>query len=118
MSRSGRLSDAQKKRIVHLYKAGMLSQVQIAKRFGVSPSTVSKVIHDAGCGHKSRRYTPEEEQFLRENYRKMGPRALESKLRRSYDSIAHKALDMGLTGDCEVGPYGKRRKPAEKGDDA
>ena len=113
MSRGGWLTDAQKERIVHIYRLGNLTQRQIAERFGISETTVSKVLRDAGLGHASRPYTPEDEQLIRDNYQAMGPRAVGRMLGRSYDSVAHKARAMGLTGNCAVGPYGKRRRTDE-----
>lgn len=109
MSRGMRLSDAQKERMVRLFRYGNLTQREIAARFHVDVSTVSSAIKAAGLGRKRRRWTPEEDAILRERYRTDGPRRLSTELGRSYGSICHHASELGLCGSCEIGPYGKRR---------
>ena len=113
MSRGRRLSDAQKERMVTLFRYGSLTQREIAERFRVDVSTVSCALKAAGLGRKRRRWTPEEDAILYERYRTDGPRRLSAELGRSYGSICHHASELGLCGSCEIGPYGKRRKIKE-----
>lgn len=113
MSRGRRLSDAQKKRMVWLFKCGNLTQKEIAERFHVHESTVSHIMRALGYGHRNRRWTPDEDAILRERYRTDGPRKLSGELGRSYSAIAHRASVMGIPGECEIGPYGKRRRAGD-----
>ncbi len=95
--------------VSHILK-GTLNYTQIAKNFGVSTATVSRIAKRHGIGRGA--WTEAEDNILREHYETMGARGLEPMLNRTYSAIAWHANKLGLK--TRVGPYGKMRKDLDE----
>lgn len=97
-------------RIVRDLKSKTLTRSLVARRNGVSTAYVAEVARAHGISTRARNnWTEEEIEFLRANYKRLGPRAIADVLERhrSYGSACHKAKELGLVTD--VGPYGRGR---------
>lgn len=103
-----RLSRRREAAIVSDIKKGFLTYAEVAQRYGVSVSCVSGIARRNKIATRSRNnWTEEELEFLRANYRRLGPRGVAKELERhsNYGSVCHKARELGL--ETDVGPYGK-----------
>lgn len=108
-----RISRRREAAIVSDLKKGFFTQAEIAQRYGVSVSCVSNVARRNKVNARTRNnWTEDEIEFLRENYKRLGPRGVADELERhrSYGSVCHKAKELGL--ETDIGPYGKpKRRP-------
>lgn len=67
------------------------------------PPVVIPVRRSQDCRSHSRKWTPEEEQFLKDNWGKLLPEHLEVALQRKYGSIRLKANRLGIrSGNCRA----------------
>ena len=105
-----RISRRREASIARDVSAGILTKTEIARRYGVSRATVTRVAQRNGISRPRNDWTEEEIEFLRANYRELGPRAISLRLKRHphYGSVCHKAKELGLS--TLVGPYGKKRR--------
>lgn len=100
------LTEGERKLIAKLALDSSLQYEQIARRFGISSSTVSKIARDEDV-HRHRSWTDAEVAFLKENYQRRGARGCAKVLGRNYQVVSLKARQLGLHTD--VGPYGRFR---------
>lgn len=104
------VADGKESNIVTALKARTLTRSEIARKHGVTTAYVASVARKHGIWARARNnWTEEEIEFLRANYKRLGPRAIADVLERhrSYGSVCHKAKELGLVTD--VGPYGRGR---------
>ena len=87
-------------------EAGSLAFKDIARRYGVAPSTVSKVAKEHGLSkRKINHWTTDEIDLLRRKYKVVGPGMMATLLPRhpSASSICHKAREIGIETDYRFG---------------
>ena len=107
MATSRVLTPVQEERVVSLLRSGGQTRRQIARDFGVSPSTIGHIAKSHGIEPGRRPWSDVEDDVIRSNYFEMGPRGLSRVLGRNYGSIYVRARQLGLSS--RVGPYGKKR---------
>lgn len=103
---SRQLSDSDRKLIAKMAQSSSLTYDQIARRFGVTPSAVSRIAREEDV-RRHRSWTDAELAFLKENYQKRGARGCGKVLGRNHQVVSFKARQLGLHTD--VGPYGRLR---------
>lgn len=97
--------------IVSDLKRGFLTKTEIARRYGISTSTVSNIAKRNGITTARRNpWTDDEVQFLIDNYSELGARGCAMRLDKhpNYGTVSHKAKELGLS--TSVGPYGRHAR--------
>ena len=72
---------------------------RIAEDLGIKPHTISGIAHRMGIkklGRLHKVYTEEEDQFIIENFRRLGNKEMSEVLNRTLDSIKHRMKALGL----------------------
>lgn len=106
---SSRVSERQERRICDLIRHSGLTYAQIGRQFGMSDSSVYRIAHRNGLAKPRNPWTPEEIQFLKDNYWELGATGIANVMptHANRQTVCRMARSLGLR--TKVGPYGKKR---------
>lgn len=96
-----KLTPRQEERVCQMLLHSGMTHAEIAREYGISASLVKAISIRNGISRTTHRWTPEEDDYLRRHYVRLGARRLaETAFRKTHPSvnaIQHRASHLGIT---------------------